>query len=387
MTATIYRRISPQSNPGCIEQPLPPWLLHDLMQQLNAYGLASEHFKDTIQPALASDALLNLNWEVMRKAILNQDRLLRSLRRFWRIRGNLTALQNRPVNLGNIGEQIRKQHNDNFPEVFLHLHGLDNIYVSTQPDHLLELLSCVAENAAIHAKTTVTLIANPCAEGIRIEIADDGDGLAPDITDSLGMPFVRHTSSLPTKRTGPGLGLGVYIAARNAELLGLALHIASTPGKGCRLSVTLAQAKMSSTPMTSLSEGDPLAGSHILIIDTDEQRCCALQKLFASWECRADHALNWNSALADSVRQGTYDALLISHGTWSKQLSEIYQAVHSTTCSPPDVFVIVEGQQTPTTDPILHTANHHIHFLRPPLTPTRLRSAITNAQYRRSIDI
>lgn len=357
------------------------------MQPLNAYGLASEQVKDAIQPALANDATLNQNWEVMDKAIHTQERLLRSLRRFWNLRTDQAAPELRPTELGRIGRQLRSQHDDNFPQVFLQLHGFDDFYVSSQSDRLLELLSCLAENAAIHARSTVTLIASACPEGVRIEVIDDGDGLPPDIIELLGMPFVRLASDHAAKRKGLGLGLGlgIYIAARNAEMLGLALDVRSTPGAGCCFSVTLPLATTTSRPATSISEVVPIAGSHILIIDADEPHGRALQQLFASWDCRSDHTLGWDASFAHLVRQGTYDALLICQDIWSRQFTEIDQATYSGPSPFPEIFIITDGHPAPAPDLLSNITNRPLHVLHRPLTPSRLRSAMTNALRRRAI--
>lgn len=354
------------------------------MQPLNAYGLASEQVKDAIRPALANDAALNLNWEMMDKAIQTQEGLLRSLRRFWNLRVDQAAPEVRPIDLSKIGKQIRSQHDDHFPQGLLNLHGFDDFYVNSQADRLLELLSCLTENAAIHTRTAVTVIASACPEGVRIEVIDDGDGLAPELIDLLGMPFLRLATGRVAKRKG--LGLGIYIAARHAEVLGLALDVCSAPGEGCRFSVTVPLAITTSGPATSISEADPIAGSHILVIDADNQQGRALQQLIASWDCRSDHTPNWDTSFAHSIQQGTYDALLISRDIWSRRFIEIDQAICSGPSPLPVVFIISDGQLIPFANLIPNIPKRPIHVLRRPLTPSRLRSTMSNALRLRAVD-
>ena len=83
MTSKIFQSILSKDNPSCVRQALPPWLLHDLLQPLNAYGLVSEQFRDSIQLVLAEDDSLSVDWKIMSSAIQTQERLLRSLRQFW----------------------------------------------------------------------------------------------------------------------------------------------------------------------------------------------------------------------------------------------------------------------------------------------------------------
>ena len=353
------------------------------MQPLNAYGLASEQVRDAIQPALANDAALNLNWEMMGKAIQTQEGLLRSLRRFWNLRVEQAAPEVRPIDLSKIGQQLRSQHDDHFPQGLLCLHGFDDFYVNSQADRLLELLSCLTENAAIHTRTAVTLIASACPNGVRIEVIDDGDGLAPELIDLLGMPFLRLTTGRTAKRKG--LGLGIYIAARNAEVLGLALDVCSAPGEGCHFSVTVPLAITPSGPATSTREVDPIAGSHILVIDADKQQGRALQLLIASWDCRSDHTSSWDTSFAHSVQQGTYDALLISRDIWSRWSAEIDQATRSGPSPFPVVFIISDEPLPSFADLVPRIPKRPIQVLRRPLTPSRLRSTLTNALRLRAV--
>lgn len=374
--------LTPRDNPICLDQSLPPWLLHDLMQPLNAYGLAREQVKDAIGPLLGSDSVLNMNWEVMAKAIQTQERLLRSLRQFLNLRLSNEGAELQPTDLGRIGAQLRRQHDENAPHVFFQLHGFDGIYVNSQPDRLFDLLSCLAENAAIHAKSTVTLIASACPEGVKVEVVDDGSGLAPETINVLGMPFVRLASAHGAKRKG--LGLGIYIAAKNAEILGLGLAVSSSPGEGCRFSIVLPLATVTTRPAASVEEAASIAGSRILIVDGDEQHCRALQRLFSSWGCRSEHIPNWNDAFALPVRQGSFDALLIRQDIWSRELTGIVQACRSGASPFPAIFIIADERHTQMPGLLADTSLYPCHFLQSPLTPSRLRSIMTDVLRQRS---
>ena len=68
----------------------------------------------------------------------------------------------------------------------------------------------------------------------RIEVADSGPGMDPDLKDRLFEPFVR---GVDTGRQGTGLGL--FIAKQAADLLGATLAVESERGKGTRFLIDL----------------------------------------------------------------------------------------------------------------------------------------------------
>jgi two-component system sensor histidine kinase RegB len=82
--------------------------------------------------------------------------------------------------------------------------------------------------AGVSRSVEVALVASDI--GVRIEVRDHGGGIAPEIRERLGEPFVTG------KTPGSGLGLGVYLAARFAEQVGGQLRF-EQPRDGGTLSV------------------------------------------------------------------------------------------------------------------------------------------------------
>ena len=64
-------------------------------------------------------------------------------------------------------------------------------------------------------------------------VADRGRGMPPEILARAGEPF------FSTREPGEGMGLGLYLARGLTEQLGGSLHLASTPGRGTRVTLTL----------------------------------------------------------------------------------------------------------------------------------------------------
>ena len=70
-------------------------------------------------------------------------------------------------------------------------------------------------------------------EHLRVTVEDRGVGMAPDVLARAGEPF------FSTRRSGQGLGLGLFVARSLAEQLGGDLSLQSAPARGTRARLTL----------------------------------------------------------------------------------------------------------------------------------------------------
>jgi len=100
---------------------------------------------------------------------------------------------------------------------------------------LLNLLSNAAKFT--EAGGTVTIAAREGQGGIVVEVADTGIGISADDLPRLGTPFVQADADINRRYEGTGLGLSVVKGL--VQLHGGTLAIASKPGEGTTVSVTL----------------------------------------------------------------------------------------------------------------------------------------------------
>jgi signal transduction histidine kinase len=70
---------------------------------------------------------------------------------------------------------------------------------------------------------------------VRIDVRDQGKGIAPDFIDRIFEPYERGARSGEPK----GLGLGLYISRQLATSHGGELTVQSTPGEGATFSLLL----------------------------------------------------------------------------------------------------------------------------------------------------
>lgn len=128
---------------------------------------------------------------------------------------------------------------------------------------------------------------------VQIQIWDNGPGIPNDKQDLIFNEFER----LEQNREKPGLGLGLTISQRIAQLLGVELAVSSVEHRGSVFSVTLpvCQALRAKQQNTQTAEQvttseqaaaktlPPFVGKQILIIDNDDLLLEALKQQMISW--------------------------------------------------------------------------------------------------------
>lgn len=98
----------------------------------------------------------------------------------------------------------------------------------------------LVDNARRHAPgATVRVTARCLPEEVRVEVADDGPGIAPEHLPWLGQRFYR-----PDGSRARGTGLGLSIARAVAEQHGGRLEIESQVGRGTRVTLVLPRVEL-----------------------------------------------------------------------------------------------------------------------------------------------
>jgi two-component system sensor histidine kinase BaeS len=120
----------------------------------------------------------------------------------------------------------------------LELQDGEPLLTPADPARLRQCIENLVANATQHspAAAPISVFARG-ARGARqeprvvVEVVDEGPGIAPE--------FLPHVFERYVTRERGGLGLGLYIAKRIAEVHGGDLSVASQPGKGARFTLSL----------------------------------------------------------------------------------------------------------------------------------------------------
>ncbi len=194
-------------------------------------------------------------------------------------------------------------------------------FVSTDPAFLRRILQNLLSNALRYGKAEgraarVLLGCRRVGEDLRIEVKDNGPGIAADKQSVIFDEFVRLQAEDDDLREERGLGLGLAIVDRIARMLDLAVELASAPGRGSTFSVTVPRvAAVVSVPVVPLApQPTPSveAESFVLCIDNEARVREAMATLLAGWGCRVATAATQAEALEEIARVSRLPDLVLA---------------------------------------------------------------------------
>jgi PAS domain S-box-containing protein len=150
---------------------------------------------------------------------------------------------------------------------------------------LTQVLANLLNNAARYTPGGGRIVVEGRTEDARavLRVRDNGRGIDPDLLESIFEMFVQGRSVL--ERVGGGLGIGLALARRIAELHEGSLEAASAgPGKGSEftLRVPLAPAALASVPDRRHVAAKAAAARRVLVVDDNLDAASALNALLTS---------------------------------------------------------------------------------------------------------
>jgi two-component system osmolarity sensor histidine kinase EnvZ len=101
------------------------------------------------------------------------------------------------------------------------------------------LLTNLIDNALAYGAPPVEVTTVATGNGIVLDVADRGPGIAPDLVERLKQPFTRASPARADARGIAGAGLGLAIVERIARLHGGTLELLPRDGGGTIARVTL----------------------------------------------------------------------------------------------------------------------------------------------------
>jgi signal transduction histidine kinase len=199
-------------------------------------------------------------------------------------------------------------------------------FVSTDPAFLRRILQNLLSNALRYGRPEghrprvllgcrrVTL--EEGGEGLRIEVKDNGPGIAADKQAIIFDEFVRLQPEDDRPREERGLGLGLAIVERIGRMLDLPIRIASAPGQGSTFSVVVPRAPavvVANVAPPALQATPALeAGSFVLCIDNEARVREAMATLLAGWGCEVATAATQAEALQRVSQAGRVPDLVLA---------------------------------------------------------------------------
>jgi len=149
--------------------------------------------------------------------------------------------------------------------------------------------------------------------GVRIEVRDSGIGIAAEHHQDIFKEFFQLTSRAGDRNFG--LGLGLNIVQRSANLLGHQITLLSQPGCGTRFCILLERCEPASPLMQPPAERraatlGEVGGMRVMVIEDNAQAREAVSQLLQSWGCEVLAAANLEEARAQQTQHGVPDVIL-----------------------------------------------------------------------------
>ncbi|MDY7534400.1 hybrid sensor histidine kinase/response regulator [Pseudomonas sp. Bout1] len=147
---------------------------------------------------------------------------------------------------------------------------------------------------------------------LRLEVWDTGRGIAADRLDSIFLEFNQLDVGRAADRKGVGLGLA--IVERIAEILGYAVAVRSWPGRGSMFSIEVPISDVMPLPINVMaaqpSTGNPLPGRRLLVLDNEVSILESMSALLGQWGCEVVTATDRAGAL--TALQGRAPELILA---------------------------------------------------------------------------
>ncbi len=208
----------------------------------------------------------------------------------------------------------------------------------------------------------------------RIDVWDTGVGIAPDETSHVFDEFYRGQAG---GGESVGMGLGLAIVRRLAQLIDATVTVRSRPGKGSLFSITVPLAPAGSVadaPVPHEMSETGFAGGLALIIDDDPDARDAASGLLTQWGWEVLSAGSSEEALATLTRDTRVpDVILCDYHLVHENGADAVARIRAARAEEIPA-VLVSGDVT---DELRdHTARLSLHLLHKPLQAAKLRAML-----------
>jgi CheY-like chemotaxis protein len=219
------------------------------------------------------------------------------------------------------------------------------------------------------------VLARRRAGGVRVEVRDNGIGIAPIHQARIFEEFYQVANTERDRRQGFGLGLA--ICARIAALLGtrITLRSALQAGSCFAIELPLGDPHRVELPAPSPAAPTPLQGMRCLVVDDDPVILEASRTLLAQWGCRVDAVETAAEALRLLAEPATrYDVLLCDlQLAGAEDGMEVIDAARR--LQPGALAVLVSGATGP--DVLQRLRQGGALLLTKPVAPAKLRALLS----------
>ena len=255
---------------------------HDLLQPLHAAHLFTDALSQQLGDQRQRDSVLQI-----RGALDSTTDLLTGLLDMSRLEAGGLVPEPRAFALAEVLEPLASEFRVLAAERGLALHCVPTrAWVRTDPQLLRRVLQNFLANAVRYTEHGRLLLGvRRAGDSLRVEVHDTGAGIAPEQQDAIFEEFRRGDGA-----SGQGLGLGLAIADRIAQLLDAPLALRSRVGVGTVFALTLPGCPLPTARTPSVSARGGLSGTRVLVVDNETPARLGLRQLLEGMGCLVQDA-------------------------------------------------------------------------------------------------
>ncbi|WP_367716406.1 hybrid sensor histidine kinase/response regulator [Nitratireductor sp. GISD-1A_MAKvit] len=256
---------------------------HDLRQPIHAIGLFVEYLHGTRMGRDGREVLHNID-----RSLESLTRLCRSLLDLAALDVGRVKLDVGPVSLGEVMGEVMRQAGEaaRARNVTIRFRP-SRLWVRSDPALLHTMVQNLVSNAVKYAPGAQLLVGVRRRNGaLSIVVADTGPGIGSEDQQRIFKEFVQIEA--PDTAEADGLGLGLSIVRRLADILGLRVTLVSKLGEGSTFSIDgLAETLPASVPRRQAPAGHVhlLSGLRVLVVDDDRVVRDSTVQLLTRWGC------------------------------------------------------------------------------------------------------
>lgn len=250
-----------------------------------------------------------------------------------------------------------------------------DVTVTSDPLLLRRILQNLVSNAVRYTDAGGVLLAARRREGsVRVEVVDTGCGIAPEECGLVFDEFYRGRAPAGAAED-PGLGLGLSIVHRMAQALDHPLALASRPGHGTRVALTLPPSAVPAAAEPA-AVATKLSGARVLVVENDAATAEALTRLLRTWGAEVStHRDLAGVRAAVAAGAAPPDALILDYHLDEGACGLDVAAYLRGRQSDPLPVIVATGDHTAAIE--RHVAGIGAELMRKPIKPAQLRALLT----------
>lgn len=259
---------------------------HDLRQPIHAMGLFVPALKRMAQEGRLSATVLGDMTDRMQAALGTMGQLLNRLLDVSRLDAGAVHVVRRDIELepllSAVVDEVAAQAQAKGLRLRRHDGGL---WVHSDPAVLHTMLSNLVSNAVRYTDQGGVLVAaRPRGTGVDIQVWDTGIGISAQEISRLPEEFFQASNAHADASQSRGLGLGLAIVQRSAQLIGARLNWRSELGRGSMFSIHVSRGR----PVGQAPERAPPSSVRghvrtVLVVDENPDILAAMALLLRSW--------------------------------------------------------------------------------------------------------